>query len=52
MFLHAYRLAFRHPTTGHRMEFKAEPTRPLAEPLERLAALTQKIRGSSGGRRR
>jgi RluA family pseudouridine synthase len=52
MFLHAYRLAFRHPTTGHRMEFKAEPTRPLAEPLERVALLQEKIRGSSRGRRK
>src|SRR5262249_50085590 len=52
MFLHAYRLALRHPTTGHRLEFRPEPTRPLAEPLEKLANLKEPIRGSSHRRGR
>jgi RluA family pseudouridine synthase len=44
MFLHAYRIEFRNPATGHRMHFVAEPTGPLAEPLEKLAGLQEPIR--------
>jgi len=44
MFLHAYRLELRHPSTGHRMRFVAEFTRTLAEPLGRLPSLKERIR--------
>lgn len=36
MFLHAHRLAFRHPTLGRRLRFLADPGRPLEAPLEHL----------------
>ncbi|MFC2031475.1 RluA family pseudouridine synthase [Chloroflexota bacterium] len=32
-FLHAWRLGFRHPTTGHRLQFEAPPPADLAEAL-------------------
>jgi len=48
MFLHAYRLELRHPRSGHRLCFTAELTGPLAEPLEKIAALREGIVGKSG----
>ena len=51
MFLHAYRVEFRHPFTGHRMCFTAEPTKPLAEPLGRLESLQERIRVESRRKR-
>ncbi len=44
MFLHAYRIELRHPTSGHKLSFTADLTRPLSEPLERLAGLGERIR--------
>ena len=57
MFLHAYRLELRHPTTGHRLVLTAELRGPLADPLKKLEAVTAPLytpstrvrRGSSAG---
>lgn len=43
MFLHAYRLEFRHPVTGHALKLQAPlPTR-LLEPLAKVKSLTQRV---------
>ncbi len=44
MFLHAYRVELRHPASGHRLSFTADLTRPLSEPLEKLAGVGEPIR--------
>jgi len=60
MFLHASRVALRHPTKGKRMTFTAAFSKRLSEPLERLEELYTRVprrrreesRGRPRGRRR
>ena len=42
-FLHASRLAFRHPTTGERLEFRSELPEDLRAALERASFLTPNV---------
>ncbi|MBN1443833.1 MAG: RluA family pseudouridine synthase [Planctomycetes bacterium] len=43
MFLHAWRLEFRHPETRHLMKFQRDPSPRLSGPLERLSDLSRPI---------
>ncbi len=43
MFLHAIRLEFRHPVTGHGMKFHAPMTSRLSEPLRKARELDRPV---------
>ncbi len=42
MFLHAYRIELRHPSSGHLMRFEAPLSSRLTQPLERLRTLRRR----------
>jgi 23S rRNA pseudouridine955/2504/2580 synthase len=52
MFLHAWRLEFRHPETNHLMKFQRDPGQRLSGPLERLSLLSRPVPRRGGGRSR
>ncbi len=43
MFLHAWRLEFRHPANGHLLKLKHDFSRRLSDPLERLKDLGERV---------
>lgn len=43
MFLHAYRIEMRHPTTGHGLRLEAPMTSRLLEPLAKLRELAKRV---------